>query len=106
MVTSVLPVGRLVYVGGRFTSIGPYTGSGVPLGLTSGSPVARFPEVDGEVETAVSDGHGGYYVGGFFMEVGGVARTNLVHVEADGSVDPAWNPRANAGVLALARSRR
>ena len=110
-VSSVLQAGELVYVGGLFTSIGPYTGSGAPIGLTSGSPVARFPEVDGSVETAVSDGHGGFYVGGSFTEVGGVARTNLAHVEANGSVDPVWNPHATtpgvvccATVLALARS--
>src|ERR1039458_10779060 len=36
MVNSVLPAGKLLYVGGRFTSIGPYTGGGVPVSLTGG----------------------------------------------------------------------
>ncbi len=104
MVTSVLPVGKLLYVGGRFTHVGPYTGGGVPVGRASGLPVARFPKVDGSVYAAVPDGHGGYYVGGQFSVVGGVARANLAHVRADGSVDPVWNPRASAWVSALALS--
>lgn len=47
---------------------------------------------------------GGYYIGGRINSVGDVRRANLAHVEADGSVDPAWNPSADNGALALALS--
>jgi hypothetical protein len=105
-VESVLPAGKLVYIGGSFNYVGPNTGGGVPLSLTRGSAVARFPKVNGTVNAVVSDGAGGYYIGGSFDEVGGVARSDLAHLGANGSVDPAWNPGANGevGVLAIAGS--
>src|SRR5947209_19403483 len=84
-VLSVLAVGDRVYIGGEFTYVGPNTGSGVPLGLRSGSPVASFPKVNGSVLSVVSDRAGGYYVGGSFDKVGGVARANLAPIEANGS---------------------
>ena len=105
-VESVLPAGKLVYIGGSFNYVGPNTGGGVPLSLTRGSAVARFPKVNGTVNAVVSDGAGGYYIGGSFDEVGGVARSDLAHLGANGSVDPAWNPGANGevGVLAVSGS--
>jgi len=72
IVDSVLPVGKRPYVGGLFTDIGPFTGGGAAIGRASGLPVARLAVVDGEhngqtlsgeVLAAVSDHHGGYYLG-------------------------------------------
>src|SRR5450755_310998 len=80
--------------------IGPHTGGGAAVGRKTGLPVARLPVVDGEhdgetengeVLVAVSDHHGGYYVGGAFSMIGGVVRRDLAHVKADGSVDRSWN---------------
>ena len=103
-VDSVLPAGKLVYIGGYFNYVGPNTGGGVPLSLKRGSAVARFPKVNGSVLAVVPDGKGGYYIGGSFDKVGGVARANLAQVQANGSVDPTWNPHANSTVRALAVS--
>ena len=103
-VESVMPAGKLVYIGGSFNYVGPNTGGGVPLSLTRGWAVARFPKVTGTVDAVVSDGAGGYYIGGSFDEVGGVARSDLAHLEANGSVDRAWNPGANGEVHVLAVS--
>lgn len=103
-VNAVLRAGNTVYIGGRFSYVGPSTGSGVRLDPVSGS-VRRFPNVTGgRVLAAVSDGAGGFYVGGSFSRVGGIARTRLAHVRADGSVDPSWKANANADVFALAVS--
>lgn len=109
-VRAVLPVGGVVYIGGEFGYVGPNTGSGVSLERSSGQPVRRFPRIeDGFVQAAVPDGAGGYYVGGSFSRVGGLARAGLVHVRADGSVDPGWTadveiPEGSQGVRALALS--
>lgn len=90
-VSAVTRVGNHVYIGGRFSYVGPYTGSGVPLNAGSGTSLPRFAKIDGAVSAVVSDGAGGYYVGGFFTRVGGVARHGLAHIRADGSLDRGWH---------------
>ncbi|MGZ4263129.1 MAG: hypothetical protein ACXVS6_03280 [Solirubrobacteraceae bacterium] len=113
IVDAVLPMGKLTYVGGLFTEIGPFTGGGASIDRTTGRPVGRLPVVgpvhegltlNGDVQAAVPDRHGGYYIGGLFRMIGGIARSDLAHVRADGSVDPVWHPSANSFVEALAVS--
>jgi len=94
-------MGDRVYIGGTFTYVGRYTGSGVPLSAATGAPVPRFARVDGSVDTAISDGAGGYFVASSVTPVRGARRAYLVHVRADGSLDRAWNPLPNNRVLAL-----
>src|SRR5438270_717685 len=103
-VSAVLVAGDRIYIGGQFSYIGPSTGSGAALDLRRGSVAAPSAKVDGSVLAVVSDGAGGYYLGGRFDRVGGVPRANLAHVEADGALDPAWNPSPDSSVLALALS--
>src|SRR2546422_11439441 len=38
-----------IYIGGRFTQVGPATGGGAPLDGSSGTPQASFPKVVGAV---------------------------------------------------------
>lgn len=102
MVNAVLPVGDRIYVGGRFTLIGPHTGGGAPVSRATGLPVAHFPALNGSVYAAASDGRGGYYVGGSFTTAGGTARAGLMHMLGDGSLDPRWNPGVSGSVLTLA----
>lgn len=93
-VTSVIRGGNTIYVGGDFTVIGPLTGAGVPLDGATGIAVTPFPKVergDGSVGAAIPDGAGGWYIGGRFASVGGIARSNLAHILADGRVAD-WNP--------------
>ncbi len=47
-------------------------------------------ESNGVVDTAVTDGRGGWFVGGSFTRFGGVRRIGLAHVLASGAVDPGW----------------
>jgi hypothetical protein len=42
------------------------------------------------------------YIGGNFKSIGGVPRSNLAAIRADGTLDPTWNPNANGIVYALA----
>ena len=101
-VNGVLPAGNAVYLGGSFTYLGPPTGGGVPLTVQRGTTAGPFPHVNGTVQAAVSDGSGGWYVGGTFTRVGRAARMNLVHTGATGRVDPRWHPRTDAVVTTLA----
>ena len=101
-VRAIAHSGNTIYVGGSFFHVGRYTGGGATLD-GAGKPLANSPVIDGSVVEAVSDGSGGWYLGGTFGAVGGIERSNLAHVLADGSVD-SWNPHANAGVTAMAVS--
>ena len=106
LVNAVVRSGDRVYIGGRFGRIGPRTGPGVELAL-DGSQEPGLPEVSGGTDTVnavASDGSGGWYIGGLFTHVGGVARKNIAHIRADHSVDPAFDPNANGTVDAMVQS--
>jgi hypothetical protein len=60
--------------------------------------------VGDDVAAVVSDGRGGWYVGGFFT-VGGRWH-NLVHIRRDGHLDRRFHPEPDMGVDALARRGR
>jgi trimeric autotransporter adhesin len=105
-VQAVVRSGDTIYIGGRFNRVGPRTGPGVEFAL-DGSQNTGLPEVTGgggTVQAVASDGSGGWYIGGLFTHVGGVARNNIAHIRRDHSVDPAFDPNANDGIHALAVS--
>lgn len=99
----------ITYLGGDFTEWGPQTGGFAVISQSSGDLNHNFPPVAGEVRAIVSDGAGGFYIGGTFTAVAGIPRNNAAHILANGSVDPAWNPDPQAyvetsdGVYAMAR---
>ncbi|HZE19930.1 MAG TPA: hypothetical protein VE402_07395, partial [Candidatus Angelobacter sp.] len=90
-----------VYIGGAFTRVGPASGCAVPISTTTGLPVANFPKVAGSVAAIAPDGAGGWYLGGSFVSVGGVARANLAHLASDLSVT-SWDPAPDDRVECLA----
>ena len=100
-VLSVLETNGFVYVGGQFTNVGPFTGGAAALDATTGTLLPNFPVVNGTVAAVVSDGKDGWFLGGDFAGVGGVAATNLVHLQRQNVVDPNWTPNPNGPVLAL-----
>ncbi|MBA2662648.1 MAG: hypothetical protein H0U74_10165 [Bradymonadaceae bacterium] len=89
-----------LYLGGEFDYVGPYTGAIIRLD-SSGQRVAGWPEINGVVHAVVSDGAGGWIIGGLFSEVGGFSRQNLARIRNDGSVDIAWKLPVNGAVHAL-----
>src|SRR5580765_8767547 len=99
-VSAMVQDGSTLYVGGSFSQVGPPTGSGVPIDGSTGLPAASFPMVNGPVYTVAADGSGGYFIGGSFTAVGGVARQNLAQVNSSKQVT-AWNPGPNGEVRAL-----
>jgi hypothetical protein len=93
-VTDVLRVGDQLLITGSFTHVGPPTGSAVIASRTDASVVpGAFPRVEGDVTAVTGDGTGGWYVAGNFQRIGGAAVGGLAHVRADGTVDPAFDPR-------------
>ncbi len=69
------------------------------------APDTSWPDITaGSVVGAViSDGVGGWYVGGNFSHVGGAAHANVAHIKYDKTVDT-WSPATNGTVNALALS--
>jgi hypothetical protein len=60
-----------------------------------------FPDLDvekyGTAYAVVSDGSGGWYIGGDFDRVGKVSRNGFARLRSDGSLDPEFAPRLSKG---------
>jgi hypothetical protein len=93
-------VGNTLYLGGNFSRVGPATGGLMPVHSTTGSPLQAPLLVDGTIKAIVSDAAGGWYVGGAFRHIMGVARNSLARINATGAVQ-AWDPNVNGTVNAM-----
>lgn len=98
------PVKSLLYIGGNFTRVGPNNANGGPIDVSTGKALDSVPLVNGQIFTVISDGNGGWYIGGDFTTVGGVERNRIAHILSNYSVDSAWNPNADDRVSSLAIS--
>ena len=94
-VNTIVCTSDAIYLGGGFTEACLSTGCWAPVSATTGQRIASFPRVYGEVHACVSDGAGGWYIGGSFTCVGELTRQNVAHILANGTVDPAWNPNSD-----------
>ncbi len=105
-VKAIAHSGNITYIGGTFTEVGPATGPGVGINESTGADLgwARVWGGGGSISAVVSDGSGGYYIGGSFTEVAGHPAENLAHIKSSGEVDLGWLPKANGEVKALAVS--
>ena len=99
--TAVAKLGDRLYVGGAFGEVFRLSGGGVAFDPWSGEPHSGFPMVAGRVNAVVSDGLGGWYIGGAFLGVGGEPRRHLAHLIANGSSDSRM-PEPDAEVTSLA----
>lgn len=96
------------YVGGEFTSYQAWnTGSGAAVNPTTGEVDPSFPSVSGwpYERAVVSDGAGGWFIGGGMSSVGGRAVSRAAHLKADGTLDTNWLPvvTGSQGVLTMAK---
>jgi trimeric autotransporter adhesin len=100
-VRCLLTRGDTLVLGGLFTRFRMPTGGLAALDGRTSAVDHGFPTVDGILYAIVSDGAGGWYLGGEFTAVGGLSHRNLAHVLADHSLD-SWAPVPDAPVRALA----
>jgi len=101
-----LEVEGMLYIGGDFSQVGRMSGQGLildPLTADSVGGIEDKNPIYGPVRTAVSDGLGGFYIGGDFVKVGSQTRNYLAHLLSDGSLDPDFNPNADGAVWAMLR---
>jgi trimeric autotransporter adhesin len=91
-----------VYVQGAFSRFGPYTGHFAVVDRLTATPQQTVAAVSGNVDTVVSDGSGGWFIGGEFDHVGSVACENLAHLTTDGRLDQRFCLDPDQEVLELA----
>ena len=94
VVNATVTQGSTTYFGGQFTMVAADTGSGLVFDKTTGALKAGWPKIDGPVNIVVSDGSGGFYIGGSFRRVGGVWRPLIAHILASGQLDAAFDAQA------------
>lgn len=81
--------GDTLYFGGNFTRIYPpeiSSKNGAQINLTNGSVNGNIPKPNGVINSVISDGVGGWYIGGIFNKVGDSIRNNIAHINALGIV--------------------
>ena len=100
-VYSILHQGDTTYYGGQFTQAGYHSAFLGKVSLSDAIPQQNFPMCNSTIEAVLADGNGGWYVGGAFTQMAGQSRNYLVHILADGSLDPQFNPAPNGPVYAL-----
>lgn len=101
------PDGSRLYIGGHFDTVDGVAAQNLAaIDLTTGQADPTFApkvgSVSGTVYALLVSGDGSkIYLGGAFGQVNGFARKNLAAVNADGSIDAGWDPRANSRVRTL-----
>jgi hypothetical protein len=108
-VYSITEDANYVYSGGNFSYVGPPTGCGAKITSTSTNPDLSFCRPNAAIECAISDGSGGWYIGGYFTSIATsfsttVTRNGIAHIISSGQLDMTWNPDADGAVLCLALS--
>ncbi|MFO0702718.1 MAG: PQQ-binding-like beta-propeller repeat protein [Candidatus Andersenbacteria bacterium] len=103
IVYDVQSIGGVTYLTGAFSNVGLHAGGLAKLDPSTAALSASLPGVPSgsSVFTLVSDGSSGWYAGGNFSTIGGVAVARLAHILSDGTVDANWNPNPSAQVNSL-----
>lgn len=90
------------YMGGEDLQPAPATGPGAILDPETGRHLGAIQSVaGGNVNVAVSDGSGGWFIGGSFDSIAGQSRDNLARIRADGSLHPEWEAGVNGEVSSI-----
>jgi len=93
-----------IYIGGSFSNIIYPSGGLARFSTTSDRRSATgVPYIEGTVYAVLEDGSGGWYIGGKFSAIAGIARNNLVHITASGGLDLSWNPNPNDTVFSIGK---
>jgi hypothetical protein len=101
-VHAIARYGSQSFIGGEFNYVGPRRPYGTALDPTTGQPVSGFPNPNGPVYAAISDGSGGWYIGGNFSSVGGEACQNIAHISSGGVVSTSFKPQVSGIIYAMA----
>jgi uncharacterized delta-60 repeat protein len=93
-----------ILLGGEFGGIGNQYLSNIARLNADGSIDSSFNPgavYNNPVLSMALQADGKILVGGWFATLGGESRSNIARLNADGSIDPSFNPGADGGVLSL-----
>lgn len=102
-ISKLVTRGDSVFVAGSFTRLGLKTDYLASIGEGSSSADQSMPATNNVIRCIIPDGTGGWYVGGYFTQIGGVARNYVARVKADKTVDANFNASCNYAVLAMVK---
>ncbi|GAB1351010.1 hypothetical protein MASR1M107_32250 [Ignavibacteriales bacterium] len=101
VVNSVTQSGNTIYLGGTFDYVGKYSGNGGVINPETGEVDNAMPEVNGLIRCVISDGTGGWYIGGDFTKVGDFTRNRIARIKPDKTVDADFNPNCDGPVYSI-----
>lgn len=103
IVNKIATRGDTVVVAGDFSTLGLRTD--YLASITEGSKAADqgMPYTNGAIRCIISDGNGGWYVGGSFYQIGGINKSYIAHVKADKSVDNNFTANCNSTVYSIVK---
>lgn len=87
-------IGNTLYFTGGFTMVGAPVGGGMIVDMNGNQTVDL--QVNNNIEAGVSDGAGGWYIGGTFNTVLGQTRKGLAHINANGTLNT-WTADLEGG---------
>ncbi|MBI4646633.1 MAG: hypothetical protein HY738_08605, partial [Bacteroidia bacterium] len=90
-----------LYFGGDFNYVGKVSSNIALIDNATGLFDSSMPRINGTVNCVIADGSGGWYVGGSFTKTGVYNYKNLVHINADKTVDADFKPEPNGEVKSL-----
>ena len=96
-VYAVSLIGDRIFVGGKFTWAGPFTGDGAVVDAAGGLRLSG-PKPNGPIGVVVPDGTGGWYLGGDFTKIGLSNREGLARITSSGSL-ATWHPTVSGGAV-------
>ncbi len=100
-VQKISVMGDSLVLAGNFTSLAYTQPSLAAFTPSLDIPDRNFASTNGEVKTIISDGAGGYFIGGSFTIVDGVSRPYLAKLNASGQLVSNYTPLLNGEVNAL-----
>lgn len=91
-----------LYVGGAFSSLSYFKSNLAFFNEGEQIPLFDRDDVNSTVDVILSDGNGGWYIGGSFFTFGSTNSTRLIHLNSDGSLDTDFQPETiNSTVASL-----
>ncbi len=86
IVYTTLQHGNRIYIGGEFDFAGRWSGAGQVVDASGGRVATPALRIVGQVNAAVPDGIGGWFIGGSFTQVLGAPRLGLARITKAGKL--------------------